>query len=442
MKENSKNSSNNSVEPTAILNNDETTDNRFIQNNNNNKHSIIVDHNDSYNNISLEETFILRYSDPVNSISLTDNYLIFGSMIGKVLLYNIEKKHFYQLYDLANENIMGSSLENKINDKTIHYIAIGDESVVSIFEKDNEKDIEANTIYNYEEKDTHNLNCPDNFTLLWKNKALIINLYAPKEYNEDFDTKNNSFILITYEIEDKRKDLIVEGSIEMSNYSVPFDFKDNIFLFLEHHPKDKRSIGIYEFKEIKNSQNIENGENGENEDNSKNNKGKKRDLITVDKNFGHISFMKILNKNLILMVRNYNKIELYDIENKFKLISTYNSNYEINAIDFYEIKNNENEDEENDENDNNIINEKLKLKQYNIIFIDVEQNIFELKFKNELNSQMKVLFKKNVKNINGISGDLKNKGLFDLDFPYYIKNSPNFIALTTDQACFLFRKDK
>ena len=435
MKENNKNSSTNSVEHIGILNNDQTTDNRFLHNNNNKKNNIIIDQNESYNNISLEETFKLRYSDPVNSISLTDNFLIFGSMIGKVILYNIEKKHFYQLYDLANENIMGTSLENKINDKTIHYIAIGDESVVSIFEKDNEKDIEANTIYNYEEKDTHNLNCPDNFTLLWKNKALIINLYAPKEYNEDFDIKNNSYILITYEIEDKRKDLIVEGSIEMSNYSVPFDFRDNIFLFLEHHPQDKRTIGIYEFPE----KNNENNENMENKENNKYNKGTKRVLIKVDKNFGHISFMKILSKNLILMVRNYNQIELYNIENEFKMISTYKSNNEINAIDFYEIKNNENEGEENVENDNNIINTKLKLRQYNIIFIDVEQNIFELKFRN---NQMKVIYKINVKNINGINDDLKNKGLFDLDFPYYIKNSPNFIVLTTDQACFLFRKDK
>ena len=219
----------------------------------------------------------------------------------------------------------------------------------------------------------------------------------------------------------------------MSNYSVPFDFRDDIFLFLEHHSQDERSIGIYEFKEMKKS---ENNENEENKENDKNIKGEKRVLNRINKNFGHISFMKILNKNLILIVRNYNQIELYEIENKFKMISTYISNYEINAIDFYEIKNNENEEEENNEN------EKLKLRQYNIIFIDVEQNIIELKFKNELNDQMKVIFKINVKNINGISDDLKNKGLFDLDFPYYIKNSSNFIALTTDQACFLFRKDK
>ena len=408
-----KNSSINSVEPTAIINNDEDTENRFIQNNNN-KNSIILNNNESYNNLSLEETFLLRYSDPINSISLTDNYLLFGSMIGKVLLYNISKKHFFQLYELANENIMGTSLENDINGKIVHYIAIGDETVVSIIEKDEEKNIETNTIYNYDEKDKHDINCNDNFTLLWKNKALIINLYTNKEYDEEFETKNNSYILLTYEIEDKNKNLTEEGSIEMSNYSVPFDFKDNIFLFLEHNPNEKRDISIYEFKE-------------------NNKENKKKILTTLDKHFGHISFLKILNKKLLLLVRNYNQIEIYNIENEFKKISSYNNNYEINDISFYEIKNNEDEKEENDANDK---------KLYNIIFIDVEQNICEFKFKNELNNKLEKAFNINVKDINGINNELKNKGLFDLDFPYYIKNSPNFIAITTDQACFLFRKEK
>ena len=415
----------NSGDPTA-MNNDEVSDNRFIQNKA--KDSIILDNNDSYSNLSLVETFLLRYSDPVNTICLTDNYLIFGSMIGKAILYNISKKHFYQLYDLTNENIMGTSLENKINGKSVHYLAIGDESVVSIFEKENEKDIEATTIYTYEEKNTHNINCNESFTLLWKNKALIINLATATEYNEEIEFKQNPYLLYTYEIEDKRKDLTVEGKIEMSNYSVPFDFKDNIFLFLEHHPKEKRAICTYEFI------------NKEKEGDAENQKEKK--VVTMlEKNFGHISFIKILNKNLILLVRNYNIIEIYEIENEFKKISFYNNNSELNAIDFYEIKG-------SNEDDDNIINASLKLRQYNIIFIDVNQNIVELKFRHELSTKsnkfekMEMIFKINVNDIEGIDKELKLKGLFNLDFPYYIKNSPSYVALTTDQACFLFKKEK
>lgn len=421
----SKDISENSNNPSGMINYDETTDNRFIQNNK--KDSIIIDSDDSYKNLSLEETFLLRYSDPVNTIALTDNYLLYGSMIGKVIFYNIPKKHFYQLYELTNESIMGSSLENDIENRVIHYIAIGDESVVSIFEKEDEQDIEANTIYNYKEKDTHSANCPESFTLLWKNKALILNLHQATEYNEEIQYKNNEYTLITYEIEDKKKDP-EKGEIEMTNYSVPFDYKDNIFLFLEHCPQDKRNICIYEFSDVQ-------------KEGDSNIKGK-RILTTIAKNFGHISFLKILNKNLLLMVRNYNQIEIYDFESDFKMISSCNNNYEINSIDFYEIN------QDNEEKNDNEININLKLKQYNLIFIDVEQNIVELKFKNESSNiknnlvKMNKHFQINVKDIDGISNDLKMRGLFDLDFPYYIKNSPHYIALTTDQACFLLKKEK
>ena len=417
----------NSGDPTAI-NNDEVSDNRFIQNKA--KDSIILENNNSYSNLSLVDTFLLRYSDPVNTICLTDNYLLFGSMIGKAILYNISKKHFYQLYDLTNENIMGTSLENKVNGKSVHYLAIGDESVVSIVEKENEKDIEANTIYTYEEKNTHNINCNESFTLLWKNKALIINLAAATEYNEEIEFKQNPYLLYTYEIEDKRKDLTVEGKIEMSNYSVPFDFKDNIFLFLEHHPKEKRAICTYEF--------IDKEKEG-----SEENQKEKKVVTMLEKNFGHISFIKILNKNLILLVRNYNLIEVYEIENEFNRISFYNHNSELNAIDFYEVKGS------NEDDDDNIINASSKLRQYNIIFIDVNQNIVELKLIHEMSSsksnkfeKMEVIFRINVNDIGEIDKELKLKGLFNLDFPYYIKNSPSYVALTTDQACFLFKKEK
>lgn len=145
------------------------------------------------------------------------------------------------------------------------------------------------------------------------------------------------------------------------------------------------------------------------------------------------------------MVRNYNQIEIYEIgKNEFKEIVSYRNDYEINDIDFYEIKGNENENEENgnEEEDDMIINAKLKLKRYNIIFFDVAQNIYELKYNNEVKNKLELHFKINIQDISGISNDLKNKGLFDLDFPYYIKNSPNFIAITTDQACFLFKKEK
>ena len=78
----------NSKDPTEILNNDENTENRFIKQ----KSNIMLNQEDYIDELILEETFNLRYSDPINSIALTDDNLLFGSMIGKVVLYNISTR--------------------------------------------------------------------------------------------------------------------------------------------------------------------------------------------------------------------------------------------------------------------------------------------------------------------------------------------------------------
>ena len=84
----------NSKDPTEILNNDENTENRFIKQ----KSNIMLNQEDYIDELILEETFNLRYSDPINSIALTDDNLLFGSMIGKVVLYNISTRKTKRLY--------------------------------------------------------------------------------------------------------------------------------------------------------------------------------------------------------------------------------------------------------------------------------------------------------------------------------------------------------
>lgn len=393
----------NSGDVTNSGNNGETTEKILISKNPKNNKDI---NDKKKGKLLLFETFLLRYSDPINSISLSDNYLLFGSMIGKVILFNIPKKQYYHIYNLASENIMGTSVENEIDNKIVHFVSVGDETAVSLIEKINEEDVESHIISNYTNKDMHQKMCPESFTLLWKNKALLINLSPAKNHDDEVVVEKREVNFITYGIEGKINDLCFMRQIEMSNYTVPFDFKDDIFLFLEYIGNDRRSICLYEFDAEKETQ--------------------KKVLTTVLKEFGHISFIKIIEKNLILVVRNYSLIEIYDIEDGFKLLASHNNNIEINSIDYCELKN---------ENIVNTNNDKV----YNIILIDEEQNIVELKF--EKGSQfLEVLFIINVNDIEGISNELKLRGLFNFDFPYYIKNSKNYMALTTDLACFLFKK--
>ena len=412
----------NSKDPATIINNEENTENRFLKN----KSNIMNNQEDVIEDLTLEETFILRYSDPINSIALNDEYLLFGSMIGKVVLYNISTKNTRRIYEMTNESIMGCSLDAKIANKKVFYVSIGDESVVTLQEIENENNeliLQTNVINNYDTQEHHINNCSQAFTMLWKNKALIIFIYHAKEHNEEIGQYNTSFYLLTYSIKNIQIELLEEGKITMSNYAVPFDFRHNCFLFLEYIQKEIRNLRIYYFKGKESSEKI---------------------LFRLDKTWGHISFAKILNKNIILIVRNYNLIEIYNIENQPKLVGEFKNDFEINAIDFYELNNENNNKSEND----SLINAKVKDEQmFYIIFIDINENIVELKFKyNNINSQNKqqldMNIMKNLKNIKGINEDLKNKGLFNLDFPYYIKNSPSYIAVTTDLTCFLFKKQK
>lgn len=413
----------NSNEPTAIVNNEENTENRFLKN----KSNIMFDQEEIIDDLILEETFLLRYSDPINSIALTDDYLLFGSMIGKVILYNISTKKTKKLFEMTSENIMGCSLEARIGNKKIFYVLIGDESVVSLQEKEsknNELEIESNTINNYDIKENHITNCSQAFTMLWKNKSLILYLYHAKEHDEKICKYPTSYCLLTYSIKNIQNELIEEGSIDMSNYSVPLDFKYNRLLYLEYIAKEKRDLCLYLFKGKESNKKL---------------------LMNLDKNFGHISFAKILIRNLILIVRNYNIIEIYNIDNEPQLIANYNNESEINAIDFYEA--NINESNASIKEDDSMISAKIKEEQlYYIVFIDVNENIIELKFKYNINNkdeqELKVNIKKNLKDIKKINEEYKNKALFNLDFPYYIKNSPNYIVVTTDITCFLLKKQR
>ena len=413
----------NSKDPTEILNNDENTENRFIKQ----KSNIMLNQEDYIDELILEETFNLRYSDPINSIALTDDNLLFGSMIGKVVLYNISTRKTKRLYEMTNESISGCSLDSKIGDKKIFYVSIGDESVISLQEKINENndiEIQSNTINNYDTQQNHMLNCNQAFTMLWKNKLLIIFLYHAKEHDEQICTYSTSYCLVTYSIKNIQNELMEEGKIDMSNYSVPFDFRYNCFLFLEYQ-KDLRNLSLFTFKGKDSNKKI---------------------FMSFRKEDGHISFAKILNKNIILIVRNSSLIEIYNIEDNYQLIGEFNNDSEINAIDFYDTINNESSSSIKVENDS-ILSAKLKEEQCcYIIFFDENQNIIELEFKYNLTNKNKqklnIVIKMNINDIKGITDEIKNKGLFNLDFPYYIKNSPNYIAITTDQACFLLKKHK
>ena len=90
---------------------------------------------------------------------------------------------------------------------------------------------------------------------------------------------------------------------------------------------------------------------------------------------------------------------------------------EINAIYYYYDENN---------------NDKLK-----IIFLDINSNIYEGEVSD---NQLIILMHVNLNELNNIDSDMIKKGLFDMDFPYYLKANQNFIVVSCDYACLILKK--
>ena len=337
--------------------------------------------------VTLYDYIELRYSDPINSLSLSNTKVFFGTMMGRLVYYNLNRKKLKIFSDLCNEAIMGTSIDEK-NENL--YSLIGDECITS-YEINNDDNLTIRYKL-YSQDEIHKDNCSSCFTMLNNNKVLMLYLNEPKTFDTPFQIYDCTY---TIKIANKNNLQNNDGKITMSNYFVPFEFLDDKFIFLEQLDGKVRKISVYDFN---------NNVKTENEINNYSIK--------------HISFLYQLRNKTFLIVNNYNQIDIIDENLSSNKIMTYiNPTGEINALHYYY-----------DENDNN----KLK-----IIFLDINSNIYE----GEVNeNKFYVLIHVNLNEMNNIDSEMKKKGLFDMDFPYYIKANQNFIVVSCDYACLILKK--
>jgi hypothetical protein len=337
--------------------------------------------------ITLYDYIELRYSDPINSLSLSNSKVFFGTMMGRLVYYDINKKKIKVFSDLCNEAIMGTSIDE--NNENL-YCLIGDESITS-YEINNDDNLTIRYKL-YSQDEIHKDNCSSCFTMLNKNNVLMLYLKEPKSFDTPFQIYDCSYNI---KIANKNNLENNEGKITMSNYIVPFEFVDDKFIFLEQSEGKVRKISIYDFR---------NNEKTEKEINNY--------------SIGHISFLYLLRNNSFLIVNNYNQIDIIDeILSTNKTMTYINPTGEINAIYYYYDENN---------------NDKLK-----IIFLDINSNIYE----GEVNdNKLNILMHVNLNELNNIDSDMIKKGLFDMDFPYYLKANQNFIVVSCDYACLILKK--
>lgn len=366
--------------------------------------------------IKLIKFIELRYADPISSIDLTDNYLLFGTMLGATKLYNINQNKLTILSEIQDEYISGVKIEeNRL------YICIGDVKILiydlnripeySEIQNYIEEDLDKYNINNNEnndkkdkKKESHDNNCDNCLTMLNNNYLIRTFIQFPTEPNEDPITKKTRFSIKNINNMDE-----IKGEIELSNYCVPFDFDGKNFIIIDFIKQNKRNYIAYDVDlKLENKFEIE--------DKYK------------DEKIGHISHLKIVKNDLLFIVRDYNICEMRKLNLQLKKKLNIKSK-EILAFDIM-LVNGKNKSEEVKENKSE--EEDIEMSLY-IIILDIDCNVFLYNYKTD---KCELLFNLEKDDL-GIDKTIKDQRFFLFGYPYYIKLTQEYIAISSDYGCIL-----
>ena len=345
------------------------------------------------NDIKLIRYITLRYADPICAMDLSDKYLLYGTMLGTSACYLINQKRLITLSETQDENVSGVKIQEINNDIRL-LVCIGDNKIYnfnSISENINEIP-KYEEINNYLNEQEHIKKCEKCFTMLKNNYLVRTFIEFPTEvktpynqYETEYSIKNLNYI--------NSKDNEREGKILMSNYTVPFDFDGNKYVFIDFIEEKKRFFEIFDVDSKNYILNIE--------------------LEKYKEKIGHISLLQLLKNNNMFLVRDYHICEIRNLN--FDLIKNFNLiGEEILAFDILY----------KDEND---------VENFIIYVLDIKCNI--IRYNNKNNKTEHVI------NLNEIDIDqvIKDQKYFSMGYPYYIKVSPNYIAISSDYGCILLQ---
>ena len=449
----------------------------------------------NYSSYFLYEYIGTQIGDPISSLFLNEKYAIIGTMMGKIILLQLntenKKRISINTYNSQSryipEHITGISLSD---DYTVLFASIGDEKIIKqdIKEPLSNNNSPKDFINIYINDNEHYLNCDTSYVIMATYNLIKINIFLPETEEKIKDDVFISYDVIWFNDKEYTTNKNHKGRIQSTNFFLPMDFDGCNFCWIEYiNDKKDRNICI---------QNV-----------------CKDDIITdidfkfpIDKNYGHISHVKLLAKNKILIVHKLNKCEIRDISKTWDLLEQfthigdevyavniyYNDNNTFygdnkvylktklkkNNFDPYEIKidnipkmYNNNYDKMNESQKltgkiilpkiENVRNKKIsvansseiktdslnliqnKTKKKNnddnislaIITLDIDGNVN--KYENE--SEEKLF---NLYDIKGIEQDQKDKQLFNMGYVYYIKTDLNFFCISTDHGCYIIKKNE
>lgn len=403
----------------------------------------------------------IRFADPISSMKLKNNYVVTGTMMGRVNLYNINDGKTYRLSELNSENISDISYNEK---EELFYVGIGDEEIrgYDIKNLSEDSNTEKRSIQVHESDLQHTNKCENAFVLLSPESFFRVQLAQIDEGTLKIVTMESEY---DFRYFDEKRDPPINENFKnylpTTNYIVPFDFDGKRFLWVEFLSSTQRNICVSQIPLPITE------------------KPYKFDL---DKSVGHICQAKLLANNRVFIVHTLNKCEIRALDYNFSLLHKFEHiGEEVLAVDIYydtESEKIENPNEENvilhtnlkhelnvdrikkseDINTNRILDtsdngrkkengddqylyirqkqskeKEIELKDICIITLDIDGNV-------NLFKNLKEETKFNLYNIRGISQDHKDKHFFSMGYAYYIKSDLKYYCISSDHGCYIIKE--
>ena len=393
-----------------------------------------------------------RFGDPITSISLNSRYCIIGTMFGKLILYTIKIKEATIILEHSEEEILNINFSSNNNSNSHDfYCCVGDKSILkysirqNLLNKNNQTVTLIATINNYSDECLHVKVCDNALVFCTKEIYFMVAIEQLKKKPMVLNTTDSSYIIKNVET----METIEKGFIKTTNYIVPFDFDGKYFILLQFFTVTERMLCSFNVITLKTWKHL------------------------LREDFGVLNYCKFINDNKVFIVRKFNLCEIRIMDDNFTITHSFqNIGDKVIGLDFfYKITKSVNKSTHvldlNKKKDKDDISETETKKLYynnnlsgednlnssfgdknnilynsenirantdiNFILLDVDGNV---NFYN-VDKGIKNLF--NVNKVNEIDKSIREKGLFSLNYPYMIKYYHPFLAISTDDGCYIFQ---
>lgn len=393
-----------------------------------------------------------RFGDPITSISLNSRYCIIGTMFGKLILYTIKIKEATIILEHSEEEILNINFSSNNNSNSHDfYCCVGDKSILkysirqNLLNKNNQTVTLIATINNYSDECLHVKVCDNALVFCTKEIYFMVAIEQLKKKPMVLNTTDSSYIIKNVET----MEIIEKGFIKTTNYIVPFDFDGKYFILLQFFTVTERMLCSFNVITLKTWKHL------------------------LREDFGVLNYCKFINDNKVFIVRKFNLCEIRIMDDNFTITHSFqNLGDKVIGLDFfYKITKSVNKSTNvldlNKKKDKDDISETETKKLYynnnlsgednlnssfgdknnilynsenirsntdiNFILLDVDGNV---NFYN-VDKGIKNLF--NVNKVNEIDKSIREKGLFSLNYPYMIKYYHPFLAISTDDGCYIFQ---